>query len=141
MIKSEYLKKSIFKPMDVIIFVLLVLLTVLLFVIPTAKKTDRLEAVIGGKKVFEYDFTSGNYTIYDNSAVEVIETDKFKLIAGGGYNLLSVDRQNKEAIVYETDCGTTKECTKMRLSQGSIICVPHNLVIRFGDGVSSPMVG
>lgn len=141
MVNNKELKKSILKPLDVIIFALLAVLTVLLFVAPSAKQTDRLEAVIGGKKVLEYDFNSGNYTIYDSAAVEVIEPSKFKLISGGGYNLLSVDRENREAIIYETDCGTTKECTKMRLSQGSIICVPHNLVIRFGGEISPPMVG
>ena len=141
MINSEILKKSIYKPLDAIIFCVLVIVTIVFFIVPTAQKTNKFEATINGKKVFEYDFTSGNYSIYDSTKVEVIEEDKFKFISDSGYNILKVDRQNNEATVCETDCGITKECTKMLLSQGSIICVPHNLVIKFSGEITPPMVG
>ncbi len=141
MINRQNLSKSVYKPLDTIIFLILAILIIVFFVVPTAEKTNRFEATINGKKVFEYDFTSGNYSIYDSSKVEVIEEDKFKFISDSGYNILKVDRKKNEATVCETDCGITKECTKMLLSQGSIICVPHNLIIKFSGEIAPPMVG
>ncbi len=141
MINRQNLSKSLYKPLDAIIFLLLVIVMLVFFIVPTAEKTNKFEATINGKKVFEYDFNSGKYTIYDTTTVEVIEEDKFKFISDSGYNILQVDRKKKEATVCETDCGITKECTKMLLSQGSIICVPHNLVIKFSGEITPPMVG
>ena len=141
MINCQNLKKSIYKPLDAIIFTILIILMVAFFIIPTAEKTNKFEATINGKKVFEYDFSNGIYNIFDSLAVEVIDVDTFKFTSNGGYNILNVDRKNNEAVVLETDCGTTKECTKMLLSQGSIICVPHNLVIKYSGKISPPVVG
>lgn len=141
MINSENLKKSVFKPLDCVIFIFLAVLIVILFIIPAESKTNLFEATINGEKVFEYDFSSGRYTIYDSLAVEIVEENKFKFISNVGYNILQVDIDKNDAFVCETDCGITKECTKMRLSQGSIICVPHNLVIKFSGKISPPMVG
>lgn len=141
MINCENLKKSAVKPLDVIILLFLAGITAIFFLFPVYSATDVMEVTINGERIMSYDFSLGSYEIYNSEAVQPLGNDKFKLISGGGYNLLAVDRSKREAFIYETDCGTTKECTKMLLSEGSIICVPHGLVVKFSGKASSPVVG
>ena len=66
--------------------------------------------------------------------------DVFSFSCDGGSNVLSVDREGLDAYVSFSDC-RTGECMKMKLSSGSIICVPHDLVVRLKGKISDPLIG
>lgn len=136
----ENVKKSPFKPLDIVVFVAIAALIALAFVFFGPKTGDKFEVLINNEKVFEYTFDGGSYLIYDTDKVEVVSNTEFKFFAGGGYNLLTVDGEKKDAYISDADC-PTKECKTMRLSSGTVICAPHNLTVRLIGKVSQPTVG
>ena len=127
------------KKYDLIILAVLVVLIVAAFLFTGKTSGEKFEALIGSDKVLEYDLTNGTFLIYDDR-VTYLGNDVFLIKAGGGTNELTVDRINKDAYVSHADCAG-KQCTKMKLSSGSIVCAPHDLTVRFCDGVSRPLVG
>lgn len=137
------LKKNVaaapFKKFDLIILAALVVSVAAAFLFTGKVSGEKFEVLVGSDKVLEYDLSDGTYLIYDDR-VTYLGNDVFLIKAGGGTNELTVDRVNKDAYVSFADCAG-KQCTKMRLSSGSIICAPHDLTVRFVDGVSAPVVG
>ncbi|MCR5120117.1 MAG: NusG domain II-containing protein [Lachnospiraceae bacterium] len=80
---------------------------------------------------------SGSVTVYADNEVmaeySLKEDGEYDIVTPYGHNLLTI--KNGEAYVTETDC-PGGDCMKMKTDAkgGSIICLPHHLVIKTGDG-------
>ena len=139
---KENLTGRPFKPFDVAIYILLAAIVALCFVLSASAKPSgaSFEAYLGGRLVLRYYFETSSYEIFDESAVEK-ENDGFVIRSEKGFNKIAVVDGERDVRVVETDCGTSRECMKMSLKNGSVICAPHSLVIRYGDSVPEPKVG
>jgi|GEM_PF-2869920 len=141
--RVSHFSKRAFKRCDIAVYALIALLIALSFVIRLTSRTNvsgGFAAYIGGEKVLEYDFSDGSYLILDPARVTASEKDKFTFSCGDGINTLTVYQEDGDAVITYADCGG-RQCTKMRLSSGSIICAPHDLVIKMTGGVTEPLVG
>ncbi len=140
--KVENVKKGMFKRWDIAVYALIAALIAILVVVFAFNGTsaDVFIAYINGEKVMEYSFADNSYIIYDPDRVEVLSDTQFKFICDGGYNVLIVDKDDKDAFITDADCAG-KECKAMKLSAGTIICAPHNLTVKAVGRVTEPVVG
>ncbi|MBP5177560.1 MAG: hypothetical protein ILP02_03135, partial [Clostridia bacterium] len=90
---------SFFKPLDIIVYALIALLIVVFSVsfIVGRQPRDAFEVLVGDSKVMEYDFDKRLYTVFDDTRVEVISETEFKITAKGGYNVVTVYTDLKDA--------------------------------------------
>ena len=141
-VRSENVKKSMFKRWDIAVYALiaaLIVVSVIVFI--TQRKTaEAFEVYIGGEKVLTYSFDDDTYVVYDNERVMALGDTQFIVFCGGGYNVLSVYPAQKEAVIIDADC-SGKECTTMKLSTGTIICAPHGLTVKAVGRITDPVVG
>ncbi len=129
-----------FRKGDLFVYAIIfaVIITLFIFLTPRNDQTGFC-VYLDGEKVMEYYYETEKAVIYDSEKVSEVEDGSFIVYSLDGYNVLSV--QNDSVKVIETDCGLTKECTKMTLDMGSIICAPHNMVIyALGEDIP-PRVG
>lgn len=140
--EKESLSQKPFKKADILVYVVLAVITALCFVLSAfaVEKGDSFDAYLSGKLVLRCSLEDGSYTIFDESTVQKVGENVFTIKSEKGYNELSVDLNAKEVFVTDADC-IGKECKAMRLSSGSIICVPHSLIIKFTGEELSPRVG
>ena len=140
--KVENVKKGMFKRWDIAVYALIAVLIAVSLIVFFANKTstEAFEVYINGEKVMEYSFADNSYLIYKSDRVEVVGDAQFRFICDGGYNVLKVDKDNKDAVVTDADCAG-KECKSMKLSSGTIICAPHGLVVKAVGRVTEPTVG
>ncbi len=138
--KDKNLTLKPFRKGDLIVYaVILVVLVALVFACTPRKEKLGFCVYLEGEKVMEYNFATDKAVIYNEKAVSVREDGAFIVYSLVGSNVLKVE--NDSVIVIEADCSLTKECTKMTLDMGSIICAPHNLVIYAVGEVVPPKVG
>ena len=140
--KVENVKKGMFKRWDIAVYALIAALIAISVVVFVSNRTsaETFEAYINGEKVMEYSFADNAYLIYKPDRVEVLSDTSFKFICDGGYNVLKVDKDGKDAVITDADCAG-KECKSMKLSAGTIICAPHNLTVKSVGKVTEPVVG
>ena len=136
----ENLTKSPFKAFDIIVYLSLAALVAAAFVFLSPKAEGKtVEVLIRGEIVLKYDLSNGSAS-FDGSFVRKISGDEFVVTTEKGYNVVKMDRQAGTAFVSESDC-RGGECKNMHLEKGSIICVPHSLVVRYGGEELAPKVG
>ena len=126
---------------DLFVYILLIAIVALCFLLSafSVERGDSFDVYSHGEIVLQYSFEDGSYRI-SGSAVEKIDEDKFIIRCDRGYNVLTVDREKKDVVVTDADC-VGKECTLMKLSNGSIICAPHSLIVKYSGEELSPKVG
>lgn len=123
-----------FKKGDVILYAVLIALSVCLFIaVAFSKNVDfnGFTVQVEGQVVAVCNFDSKSFSLEQNSVcqVENLGNNSYKLITKHGYNTIKVDFEQRTVAVVETDCGYSKECTHMNFADGSIICLPHSVVI------------
>ena len=113
---------------------------ILLAVITLSAAVFLLAGTVGG--VFHK--TAGSIEVYtdnEKTAVYSLGADGvYEIKTAYGYNMLTV--KDGKAFVSESDC-PGGDCMNMKLDTkgGSIICLPHHLVIKAGDGDTEGMDG
>ena len=127
---KDGLTKKPFRVFDLIIYALIAVAIVCLFAFARPKTGKSIEVLYKGERVLFYDFETKNFTA--GGAVELIGENKFRIKTEKGYNDIEIDLEKKTATVTDADC-KGKECVKMNLKEGAIICVPHSLVIKYTD--------
>ena len=139
--KRELLSRKPFRSGDVVIYIALVAIVALCFILSafSVKKGASFDVYSKGRIVLHYSFEDGSYRIFDG-CVEKSDGDIFTVKCDGGYNVLSVDRAARDVTVKDADC-VGKECELMKLSNGSIVCAPHSLLVRFSGEDPSPKAG
>lgn len=133
-----------FKKCDVFVYSALVALIVVLFVVATVcfkPSTEGFTVLLNGKTVMTADFASKTLNITDDKSVTRVGENDYKILSENGYNTIRINWEDRDVTVIETDCGTSKECTRMRLKTGDVICAPHSLVIKFTGKTPDPVIG
>ncbi len=140
---TENIKKAPFKKGDIIVYLALIILVVTLFLVTLLpqREINGFTVTVGGKTVLYGDFLNNSVKISKVDWVEKIDENTYKIISQSGYNTIKIDWQNKDVVVIETDCGISKECTYMRLKNGDVICVPHQMIISRTGEIPKPVVG
>lgn len=138
--RTENVKQAFFKPFDLIIYLIIAVIIALSLAFAAPKNVGVLEASVRGAVVFAYDFSNKTYSVLDGQIVTVLSDTEFRISVGDGYNVVTIDAQNNDAYVSDSDCAGG-ECKKMKASLGSIICAPHGLVVSFKGASSEPKVG
>ena len=136
------LSQKPFKKADIIVYIALAVIMALCFVFSafSVEKGDSFDVYLHGEIVLSYSLTDGSYVVSDDAAVQKKSDTVFIIRSEKGYNELTVDLIKKEVVVSDADC-IGKECKTMRLSNGSIICAPHSLIIKYSGDELSPRVG
>ena len=138
---SENVNKGLFRPWDIVVYALIAAFIVLAFVFMFNKpQANAFEVCVGGERVLSYSFTDDKYVIYDAGKVKVLDENVFEFICDGGHNVLTVYPDERDAAITDADCAG-KECTAMRLKNGTIICAPHDLTVKVVGRVTDPIVG
>lgn len=124
-----------FKKGDVIVYILLITAVIALFLsvlFNDGQARNGFYVTVNNQTVLKYDFLSGKAETFENQVVSVEKfgDERYKIQTENGYNLIEINRNEREVRVIEADCGLSKECTKMDLSNGIIICAPHRLTVR-----------
>lgn len=139
-------ENKVFKRADLIIYAILFIIAACLFLQSFKIKSDDVKTngfsvAVKGTVVMTGDFTTKTYVIKDETSVTVVEDGVFEIVSESGKNVIRISWDDGDVKVTDTDCGTTKECTRMSLKNGDIICVPHSLIIRKIGLVADPTVG
>lgn len=133
-----------FKPADLIVYGVVLLLAAALaaavYLAPSGGKPQGITVTVGDETVFDYDF-SKNEAVKISGCCEVEYGDKItvKITAGGGYNVIEIDRLNRSVKVTDADC-RSRECVftaAITDNRGVIYCSPHRMRIQpygFRDG-------
>jgi hypothetical protein len=136
-------KDGFFKPFDLIIYAVLLVLVAVLFlssgIFAPKDELSGIDVVCQNKKVFTYVFNGDDYQIFDGEKIEILTdtpseltlkfyTDKLKY----KFNQIKIDKVKKSVKVVDATCSTRKDCVhtaEMTNSSQTIICVPHELII------------
>lgn len=127
-----------FRIWDLIIYGVIAALAVILFaVIFATRDTGPLSGIrvyVANEAVFEYDFTSGEYTNLNPSVAGIISDGDdcltIRINATEGYNIVVIDKSGSVK-VSEADC-TKNDCVyypAISDNSGFIYCLPHRLKI------------
>ena len=151
-------KSKFFEKADVIVYAFVLLLIVVLFSVfiwgadeeiltgINVSATENGNAAV----IFTYEFEGDKTTIASGweERIIVTETDnelEVKFIFGDEYNLLTILKKEKIAVMTEATCSFHHDCTKFPpITNGSdvIICIPHGLTVYgVGDADYQPNVG
>lgn len=133
-----------FTKADLVVYaVLAVLIAVVFLVVFISRDGSPMTGVciyVKYDAVFSCDFTNGSYEILDD-CVSVEEGEGGVLLvrveAGGGFNLVEIDRNAPSVKVTEADCGRL-DCVYTSAivdNSGIIYCSPHGLRILPYDAV------
>lgn len=143
-----------FRKADLIIYLVLTVVIVILFVVfvinSGSSQSQGFEIVLNETVIFQYDFDSDSYSIangYEN--VVLVDTQNGFYITvytdnGKHYNKISVDKDKKQILMADANCSSSKDCTKMSISddKGVIICVPNGIMVRSkSQRISQPTSG
>jgi len=151
-------KSKFFEKADVIVYAFVLLLIVALFSVfiwsadektltgISVSTTENGNAAV----IFIYEFETDKITIASEweERIVVTETDdelQIKFIFGDEYNLLTILKKEKIAVMTEATCSFHQDCTKFPpITDGSgvIICIPHGLTVYgIGGADYQPNVG
>lgn len=159
MTKIDNIKNAkFFAKADIVVYAFVLALIVLLFGIfvwgengesstaISASVTEQGKAV----EIFTYEFDSGKIIIADGWEDRIILTEtadtlEVKFVFGDEFNLLTISKNKRTAIMTEANCSLHHDCTKFPPiidGSGVIICIPHSLTV-YGVGVADyqPNVG
>jgi len=151
-------KSKFFEKADVIVYAFVLLLIVALFSVFIWGANEEtmtgisVSATENGNTVviFTYEFETDKITIAGEweDRIAVTETDdelEVKFFFGDEYNLLTIAKKEKTAVMTEATCSFHHDCTKFPpITDGSgvIICIPHGLTVYgVGDADYQPNVG
>lgn len=154
-LNTERVKKGgVFSPFDLVVYAVLAALIVVLFLITAfsgGNNAAGVTATVEGECVYTYTFGKGgsiaggkeNFVTEEKTPTGVTVTFSFE---GGGYNVLVIDEQKKEAFVSDANCSFKSDCAHMPSiteKGGVIVCVPHALIVQAtGDSPDwKPSVG
>ncbi len=121
-----------------VIAVIVVALFVAVFLTRDGSPADGVKVTGGGVTVFEYDYKSGKYKVFDSDKITVIADNgsllelKFIPEGGRGYNNIVIDKKNRSVKVTDADCSIRKDCvyTPAVTDNSHIICCPpHSMTI------------
>ncbi|MCM1236817.1 MAG: NusG domain II-containing protein [Ruminococcus flavefaciens] len=126
-----------FKIWDLVVYGVIAVLVVALFIVVfTTRDTSPLSGVrisVKNEVVYEYDFGKGEIS-KNGEYAEVLSENSEKLIlkitAGGGYNVVEIDKGGAVKVT-EADCGKG-DCVftpQIKDNGGIIYCSPHGLKI------------
>lgn len=136
-------KDGFFKPLDIIIYAVLLIVVAVLFVssgiFAPKDELSGIEIIFQNEKVFVYLFNGDDYQIFDDEKIEIL-TDTpneltFKFYPEKlkyEFNRIKIDKVKKSVKVVDATCSTRKDCVytaEMTNSSQTIICVPHELII------------
>ncbi|MEG1394302.1 MAG: NusG domain II-containing protein [Clostridia bacterium] len=149
---DEIKKSKPFKAFDLIIYAAIVVLIIVLFCVIFARNVDELQGVeitCGESKIYEYNFADDKSQFAPSDMIkEERNGDKIfvTVTINGEFNLIEIDTAKRAVRVKDSDCSPSKECVHtptITRSNGSIVCVPHKLVIQgVGKGqIDNPSVG
>lgn len=142
----ESVKKSkFFKPFDIVIYSLVLVIILCFFLIFVVFKSDNnvlgFKVNIDNQDVIYFEYEKGidgftfehNYsTLTQTKKIEnSIEVKIFTNEQKTAFNLLQIDLENKCVKMLDSNC-KNKDCTHFKgisSDSGSIICVPHNLIV------------
>ena len=141
-----------FKILDFIIYAIIaVTVAVMFLVVFLNRNTDALTGVrvfVRGEVVFEYEFDGTPVYSETVTADDVKEDEKGLTVtvnsAGGGVNVIYIDKTAKTAKMLEANCSIRKDCVnaypwKIDDNSKTITCNPHGLRIEpFLRDYSSP---
>ena len=130
---------KLFKPFDIVIYLIIFFLLITLFfvfvIIP--KKSSGFVINVENKFAFAYYFETGLYIGKNpNISLDKEEDNDFVYLTifldnkKEEYNKLKIDKKNKTICVIESNC-LNHDCEHFSpiKDKGSIICLPHKLVI------------
>ncbi len=140
-----------FKIWDLLVYGIIILIAAVLFVVVfTTRDTSPLTGIriySANDVVFEYNFVKSEYTVLDETCVEVTDDgEEFLLITlrfdGGGYNCVEIDKRGSVKVT-SADCGK-KDCTyspEIKDNSGMIYCLPHRLkILPYGFDVDGGVI-
>ncbi len=137
-----------FKKADLIIYGAIILLVAALLIAVFASRDgsppEGVRVYVGGDVVFEYDFASGEYSVY-GEAVTVTEGEALnvRIETAGGYNVLEINKSARTAHITEADC-RGQDCVHtpaIKDGSGIIYCSPHGVkVVPFGTSDDSTVI-
>ncbi|HPG91998.1 MAG TPA: NusG domain II-containing protein [Clostridia bacterium] len=159
MTKIDNIKNTkFFAKADIVVYAFVLSLIVLLFgIFVWGEKTESLTAISAsvtenGKavEIFTYEFENDKITIASGweekiTVTEIADTLEIKFVFDDEFNLLTISKNDRTAIMTEANCSFHHDCTKFPpITDGSgvIICIPHGLTV-YGVGVTDyqPNVG
>ena len=126
--KGEY---KYFKPHDIIIYALVLVLFVLSCVFVTTSRGDsgeRFELLYKNEVILKADFDG--FSEYNENYVAKKSKNEYEIVTERGKNLLKIDFTSQNAKFTEADCHG-EECLAMNLKTGGVVCAPHSLVLRY----------
>lgn len=136
-----------FKPWDLLLYCLILLLVFALFfafvIFPADSASDStgFKIILNDKEVFVFDYTAGTFSVEpefsDVIAVEIISDGVYSVKiysdkSTGAFNTVLADTTARTVSVSESNCSESKECVhtpSIVNSRGVIICAPHKLKI------------
>lgn len=122
-----------FKKADVIVYAVLIALGLLLFAFTLGEKpseSNGFTVFFDNKEVLKSDFSSNSVEIVDSEIARKINDNEYIIQTELGYNIIKINFEEKSVKVIDSDCGLSKECARMTLADGIIVCAPHKLVIK-----------
>ena len=138
---AEKLTEKPFRKGDFAVYAILAVVSVLCFVLSafSVQRSEAFDVFLSGEPVLHYEFSDGSCRIYGD-AVERTSENVFVIRSEKGYNELTVDKDAKQVTVTDADC-VGKQCMAMKLSDGTVICVPHSIIIKYSGEDLAPRVG
>lgn len=148
--RKENLK--LFKPIDILIYALLIIGVFSLFlffvILPANSSNNGFTVTINGKTIFNYhygaytvdlvDYEMADHIVYDKQASTItvyVDDDK------QDFNVIKIDEANKTAKVIDANCSISKDCvyTPSIKNGSAIVCAPHKLkIVALGDKAIRP---
>ncbi len=140
---------SIWDTIPYLCVVVVAVVLMLVFLLPKKQIVSDFYVDYGDSRVMSYDFDEDEYRVEEEFAdsVKISATAQGYLVeitTARGYNAFTVDTQNRSVKMTDADCSFSQDCTYMPAIEkagDSIICVPHQLKIIAGGGISSPVTG
>lgn len=149
---------KLFRPLDIVVYgavaAVAVILLVVFVILPKGNSLTAGASVVEisskGEIVFSFDFGSGAYEILDGggrvelSGGEKVSVTVFADEEKRDYNIIAFDLSDGGSVrVLDTNCSRRHDCTYMEISSdgGSIVCIPHELVVYTRSSVSQPQTG
>ena len=126
-----------FKPLDLIIYGIIIALVVAVFLAVFMTKKDGgftgVQVFVRDECVYEYVFGEGGKVLKDSAVEETGEDGLKKITVTGedGYNVILIDDSARTVRVSEADC-KGRDCVyspEIKDADGVIYCSPHGLKI------------
>ena len=152
-VRSDYNVIKPFRPLDVFVYLALLIFIVALFlclVLFNTQKSLGFTVKLGDNVVLTYKYESSSLVIADDFSDFVSFDEENSLITiytsmdKKEFNVISFDDDDFSVKVIESNCSNTKECVNSPkiLGSGMIFCAPHDLrVIPLSTKPTTPSVG